>query len=312
MTFKNSDPKYNLKSGYDSVAGSFECLIDDMFQSPDPLKEKLLVFGGGGGDTQDEEYNSRMATIAEANQDIANDLANFYRYGSMEGHWETLDGDAWSPTVTQTITEKVLIDGDGEEDDYYDYVTREETVANTAEKVWVPENAGPSYLDMEKAQIEDNIALLGYQTEDAWNDLTQKAYLRELEAKRIRQATELMPGETALAHANINDSLAAINERAPVRAAFYEQSLNGVNVESRANQAAADAAQAFMNSNNIAKRDAARMGVDPNSGRFAATANQNAIERSKAIGSAKSTARNSAESENYQRLTTAMNYGGTA
>jgi hypothetical protein len=115
--------------------------------------------------------------------------------------------------------------------------------------------------------------------------------------------------QTGYSKAQITDSMTAMNERAPVRSAFYDESFKGVDIESRVNKAAADASQSFMNSNNIMRRNTARMGVNPNSGRFASMQNENSLNRAKTVASAKTTARTGAEQENYGRLQTAM--GGT-
>ncbi|RLB94837.1 MAG: hypothetical protein DRH26_00110 [Deltaproteobacteria bacterium] len=120
----------------------------------------------------------------------------------------------------------------------------------------------------------------------------------------------LLPQQTALSAQTMADTSSMINERAPVRQAFYQEAQNGVNAEDRANRAAADAAHAFVNSNSTSRRDSARMGINPNSGRFTAMQTSNDMNRAKAIGGARTTARIDAENENFGRLQTAMNYGG--
>ncbi|MCG8616352.1 MAG: hypothetical protein MI802_09065 [Desulfobacterales bacterium] len=169
------------------------------------------------------------------------------------------------------------------------------------------------YQPMEKAQIAANLEMIPSET--ALSIAQNEANLSLLDGQtdlaksQTESSLSLLPGQTRLTQKQIDDQLTSMNERAPVRTKFYQESLDGVDVESKANKAAADVAQAFAGSTDAMNRDLARMGVNPNSGRFTSTATSKALERAKLIGSAKTQARDNAEKENYTRLTTAM---GTA
>lgn len=152
-----------------------------------------------------------------------------------------------------------------------------------------------SYKPLEEAEIAANLEILPSDT-----DLT----ISQNEA-----ALSLLPGQTELAQAQIDDSMTALSEAAPVRTEFYDQALNGVDVDSRVSQAAADAAQSFMTATSAMNRDAARAGVDPSSGAYAAASNSNSLDFAKSLADAKTTARTEAEDENFSRLTTAMGVG---
>lgn len=214
-------------------------------------RRQVYFKGGGGssGDTYDKAYNARMASIAEAQQSMAQDYFDFYK---------------------------------------------------------------SDYQPMEREQIAANREMIPYETELSKEKIQAEMDLLPgqvaLGKAQNESALALLPGQTELTQMQIDDSMAAIGEKAPVRQAFFEASLNGVDVESRANRAAADAAHAFMSADGVARRNTARMGVNPNSGRFADMANTNALNRAKTIGGATTQARFGAEAENYQRLSNAMGY----
>lgn len=213
---------------------------------------------------------------------------------------------------------KVFFGGGGDSGDGFDaaYNAR---MANIAEQ---QQGMASKYFDfweseykpMEQAQIASNMETMPGETE--LNIAKNEASLSllpgqtALTAEQIEANRSLIPGQTTLAGMQIEDSMTAMGEREPVRAEFYNQSLNGVDVESRVNKAAADASHAFMSSDNIMRRNASRMGINPNSGKFASMSNTNSINRAKTIAGAKTTARTNAEQENFGRLQTAMGYGG--
>lgn len=207
----------------------------------------LWFKGGSSSDNVDEAYNARMATIAEAQQDIAEEYYNF---------WE----DVYKPLETvQAAADQSLI--------------TDETAQAQAEA------------QLGTATANSEMALLPSATEAA-------------QAEYDATAT-LLPAQTDYA-------LSAMDDSSEVRSAFYDEALSGVDVESRANKAAADAAQAFTNANSQMSRNAARTGVNPNSGNFAAMSTQNSLNQAKTISSAKTNARTAAENENFGRLTSAM------
>jgi hypothetical protein len=215
-----------------------------------PLKKGPVHFkGSSGGDSFDAAYNARMASIAEQQQQMAQEYFNF---------WQT------------------------------DYQPMEQ------EKIAANRELIPSETALTKANIEAQQELLPGQT--------------ALTKAENEAALSLLPSQTDFAKVSLADETTAIKEKAPVRNAFYKASLEGVDVEGRANKAAADVAQSFAGSNAAMARNTARMGVNPNSVRFAAMGTSKAMDRAKAIGGAKTKARTGAEQENYARLTNAMGY----
>lgn len=168
------------------------------------------------------------------------------------------------------------------------------------------------YQPMEKEQIAANRELIPLETS------LQKATLQSqqdllpgqtaLTKASNEAALSLIPGQTELASKELDYQSGVLDAKKPVMNAFFQESLDGVDAEARANKAGADVAQEFDTSNAILGRNAARMGINPNSGRFAGMSNSTALERAKAVASAKTTARTNAESENYQRLNNAMGY----
>lgn len=194
---------------------------------------KMKLYFKGGSDSYDAAFNARMATIAEAQQGMAEESFDFWR---------------------------------------------------------------SDYKPMEQAQIGANLELIPSET--------------ELNLAQNQSNLSLIPEQTELASAQIGDTMTGIGERAPVREKFYQESLTGVDVEGRASRAGADASQSFANANSIMRRNTARMGINPTSGRFADMQNTNALNRAKTVASAQTTARTGAEQENYGRLANAMNYGG--
>ena len=127
----------------------------------------------------------------------------------------------------------------------------------------------------------------------------------------------LVDSRAGLEQSNIDTALLgntaaqeAINAKRPVTQEFYNQALQGVDVDRRVGQAQTDATMAFQNSGKEMRQQAALAGVNPNSGRFAGALANNSLDQAKAIGSARTSARDSAEQESFARLTTAM--GGNA
>jgi hypothetical protein len=185
-----------------------------------------------------------------------------------------------------------------------------------------------TYQPMETEQISANQRLIPYQTDLEIDKLQSsrklvpheaaaRAKALDVENAQGDAALQLLPHEVearraALGEQNYKmaDSITHMQERAPVRSEFYHQAKDGVDAEAWASRAAADAAQAFMGSQGIMNRNAARMGVNPASGRFAGMQTSLAMDRSKAIGGAKTVARESADKESFSRLNTAMGYGG--
>ncbi|HEX9972293.1 MAG TPA: hypothetical protein VGD14_09500 [bacterium] len=197
------------------------------------LWNNLFFKGGSSGESYDAAYNARMATLAETQQDMANQSFDFWK---------------------------------------------------------------SDYQPMEKAQIAANMEMIPVET--------------AMNVEKMQAERDILPGQVALGKAKNASDLSTINAKAPVTSKFFEQALTGVDVESRASRAAADAITSFKNSDSITRRNASRMGINPNSGAFANAINSNSLNQAKTVAGAMNTARTNAEQENFARLTTAMGYGG--
>ncbi len=205
----------------------------------------------GGGDSYDAAYNARMATIAEAQQGMAEEYFQF---------WQT------------------------------------------------------DYQPMEQAQIAANQELIPHETAlQKQKILAEKGLIPQqtaLAGAQMDSAMTLIPQQTEFEQAQITDAMQAMGERAPVRTQLFQQAAEGVDIDGMVNRASADAMHSFANSQQMLNRNMARMGVNPNSGRFAAMSNQNSLDQAKTVAGAKTQARVQGEEQNFNRLTTAMGYGG--
>jgi hypothetical protein len=251
------------------------------------IMRRVNFKGGGGGDNYDAAYNARMATIAEAQQRMAETYFDFWKsdYKGMEQAQiqanKQLVPSETNLALAQNKAAASLIPGQ---------TSYAQAEIDSAMKLL------PGQTNLEQAKTNSAMQLLPGQTQ-----LTQA---------QIDSAMQLLPQQTEFQGAQMSDQMTAMSERAPVRAAFYDSAVNGVDIESRANRAAADATQAFMNSDSSMRRNASRMGVNPASGAYGAMANQNALNQAKTVAGASTQARTQAEQENFSRLKTAMGYGG--
>jgi hypothetical protein len=225
--------------------------------------------GGSSGDNYDAAYNARMATIAEAQQRMAEEYFQF---------WQT----DYKPMEQAQIAANLQL---------IPHETALQKQKLQAEKGLIPKQTAlqKQKLQAEKGLIPKQTALAGAQMDSALS---------------------LLPQQTAFEQAQLADSTQAIGERAPVRAEFYQQATDGVDIDGMVNRASADAMHSFANSQQMLNRNMARMGVNPNSGRFAALSNQNSLNQAKTVAGAKTQARVQGEEQNFNRLTTAMGYGG--
>ena len=103
---------------------------------------------GGGGSEPDREYNARMATIAEAQQAMAEEMYQYWKSGP--GHWENVT------TKPTTSRERLSLGGSGL------------SIGNIISKLrgkstsrqWVKDPGGVSYQEMEQAQMKANMDLI--------------------------------------------------------------------------------------------------------------------------------------------------------
>ena len=150
-----------------------------------------------------------------------------------------------------------------------------------------------TYKPYEEAQISANMELMPFEIS------AQKATLQSV--------TELAPLETGLRKEQISSEMDMIPKRNAVSSKFYEEALSGIDVQGRMNTASADVSQALSGSEAAARREAGRMGLNASSGRMADMLKTSSLDRAKAVGTARTTARTTAEQEQFGRLTAAQN-----
>lgn len=131
----------------------------------------------------------------------------------------------------------------------------------------------------EIAQAQANLELLPLET---------KLYKGQLQS-----AQELLPGQTAAARK------------------FLEVSAKGVDVNERMALATADTANAWKNVGDATLRENARLGVNPNSGRFQGIQAALGTQQAAQLAGARTQARVGAEAENYDRLGKAASFNAS-
>jgi len=141
-----------------------------------------------------------------------------------------------------------------------------------------------TYAPYEKELMAANLQMLPIELESAKIGLESMKERAEFESGKMQWETE----ERELAK--------------PVVTEYYKEALAGVDPEEEARMARADVAQEFEAYGDASRREASRLGIDPNSGAFASRIKSTGLEKAKAVGSAMTGAKRWAETENYQRL----------
>jgi len=170
-----------------------------------------------------------------------------------------------------------------------------------------------TFKPMETEQVQANRDLIPYEKALSKEQIQSQRELipgqTSLTQAQIDAQSQLLPGQTQALEGEMQSRLEGLEARGGIRDAYYNEALNGLNPEAEADRAGTDAAHAFASSNETMLRDAARMGVGPESGRFAGASRTNSIERAKQIGGARSLARFQTEKEQFNRLNSAVGQG---
>jgi len=151
------------------------------------------------------------------------------------------------------------------------------------------------YKPFESAQIEANMEML--------------PNLTALQQEQIASDRGIIPAQTELKEKSLGLGIQNVESLKPVASEFYKQALSGVDVRGRVNQASADVAKGLADSDAAVVRKARRMGVNPGSGAGLANLGASSLDKARAIGGARTGARDAANAENFSRLNTAMNKG---
>ena len=126
-----------------------------------------------------------------------------------------------------------------------------------------------------------------------------------LEHEGNQAARYLLPGQTMLTAEDIAMQRALIPQRQYAQQRFFHEADQGINPDDWAARAAVDVGAAYAGSDGALRRDAARMGVDPSSGRFANAQGGYGLNMARDLAQASTLGRRAGEDENWKRLTMA-------
>lgn len=139
-----------------------------------------------------------------------------------------------------------------------------------------------------------------------------KTDYRPLEREQIQANRELLPYQTGLAKLNMAAQSKDIQNRMheselakPVMTEFYKEALRGTDENAAVNEARADVAGAFKEQEGQLRREAGRMGLNPNSNKFATGMGAKGLNQARATASAMTGARQNARTENFNKLASA-------
>jgi hypothetical protein len=247
--------------------------------------------GSGGGSTTtsiDKTYNAGMLALSQEQQDWAREMFGAFTEGVGGGTSEL-------QYMQNVINANQSLLGGQTELELSQMGLSQDQIAAMRSLLPGQTELERSRMGFETAQIGSGMELLPGQT------ALSKSQMGIAEAD-IAARHELLPGQTALSKLQASDTMAGIQERAPVRSKFFSEALEGVDANERMNLAQADVAQSFAGAEGTARRSAARMGRSAGSIDFS----KMATERAKGIGLARTTARTGAKDESFRRLQSAM------
>lgn len=122
-----------------------------------------------------------------------------------------------------------------------------------------------------------------------------KEYFMPYEIEAAQANRELLPLITEA-------SKTTLGLQVPVTKEFYRQSLEGVDVGERVEQAGAEVISATRLGEGMRRREISRYGIDPSSTTYGDMANQAALATAKNVAGARTAARTQAKGESYAKL----------
>lgn len=165
--------------------------------------------------------------------------------------------------------------------EYEEQSTLDKLLGRKAEKTWVADEGGVSYQALEQEEMKANLSL-------------------------IPQQTELAKSQMGLESAQIDEQMKNIEYRSGVSEKYYDEVMNGVDIDEKVGLARADVEQAYSGAEANARRWASSLGINPASKKYGAGLMSLAKEKAAAKVGATSLARRTAEEENFARLSGAM------
>jgi hypothetical protein len=122
-----------------------------------------------------------------------------------------------------------------------------------------------------------------------------KTDFKPFEREQIAAQRELLPGQTALAERGMG-----------LAGQYFDEVTKGVSAEEEMGMAKADVRQAYAGMEGEMRRSAGRMGISPESGRYAGMRSRMLLDKAKGLAGAGTMARRYAEREQFERLRGAM------
>jgi hypothetical protein len=227
-----------------------------------------LCKGGGGGTEVDKKYNAGMLAISNAQQDMANEMWNLFKFGVTYDPEKKIVSDKWKA-----------------------WKEDKDAAKKSAKSGWTGAYDKDKWDDKEPDKYEGTVGEReGYDADAVMSEM-------ELIQAQINAEGELLPMQTELA----KEQLQTQTDRQGLVRSIYEDALAGVDVEGRVGEHRAGVQHAFAQEQGIATRNMARMGIDPSSGRGAASFENIGLEKAKATAGGEMEIRTNAEDENFAR-----------
>jgi hypothetical protein len=164
--------------------------------------------------------------------------------------------------------------------------------------------------------------------EEQWD--MYKDYFQQYEIAAAETNVELLPYVSAASKATLEEQtrdielnqpvkdllreqqVSEIEQSAPIAEKFYKESLEGIDLGKRADEAGANVVSAMRSGRGSAGREMSRYGIDPGSSRFRSGLDETGVNAAQLIGGARNLATSEGEKENYARLNTALGVRGRA
>lgn len=159
----------------------------------------------------------------------------------------------------------------------------------------------------------DRMATLS-EEQQAWAreyfNMWQKNF-KPLEIAQAQANLSLLPLETDLYKKQLSAASTLLPQQTQAASSFLSAATKGVDVNERMALATADAASAWKDAQAQTTRANARMGVNPNSGRFQGVNAALDTQKAAQLAGARTQARVGAEQENFDRLKAAAGFNAT-
>ena len=186
--------------------------------------------------------------------------------------------------------------GDVESVDY-DYNARMATIAEKQHE-WAED-----YYNMWK-----NNGFKAYEIEQVKANRAALPYESKLYTSGLKTASSLLPMQERLARSQIQNAMDMQPDRNAAERRYLSDAAQGVDVNERVGQAQADVVNAWAGLDDARNREMARMGVNPDSGRYAGVYAEQQAKQAAQIADARNKARFAGEEESYQRRRDAATY----